>query len=220
VCPGRCGRRAASRTARGRRDYEQNLATDGASSTTWVAYTSLITGHEGVYAQVVSGAKPGAPQLMPGSRVASEVLVPEQRVGITGRGKGHAGVYVTYEHGWPRATALDVEKLGSAKPLQLASFGSSGAQLAGDTIAADPKGRLWVAWITGQGSAPGLFVRLANLAGPKYGPVKKVPLPAGTTTVWKVYVNAQASKLDVLALVTQHGDSKQTAYWHAQVAQP
>jgi hypothetical protein len=35
-----------------------------------------------------------------------------------------------------------------------------------------------------------------------------------------VYLNAQAAKLDVLALVTQHGNSKTTAYWHIQVPQP
>jgi len=43
---------------------------------------------------------------------------------------------------------------------------------------------------------------------------------AGTTTVWKVYLNAQATKLDVLALVTLNGNSKTTAYWHTQVSQP
>jgi len=35
-----------------------------------------------------------------------------------------------------------------------------------------------------------------------------------------VYLNAQATKLDVLALVTQHGNSKTTAYWDTQVPQP
>ena len=46
------------------------------------------------------------------------------------------------------------------------------------------------------------------------------PAATGTTTVWKVYLNAQATKLDVLALVTLNGNSKTTAYWHTQVSQP
>jgi hypothetical protein len=43
---------------------------------------------------------------------------------------------------------------------------------------------------------------------------------AGTTAVWKVYLSAQATKVDVLALVTLHGNNSDAAYWDAQVPQP
>jgi hypothetical protein len=44
-----------------------------------------------------------------------------------------------------------------------------------------------------------------------------VPLPKGTSTLWKVYLNAQAKRLDVLALLTVHG---KLAYWSTQVLPP
>ena len=63
-------------------------------------------------------------------------------------------------------------------------------------------------------------MRLSNATATKYGKAEKIALPPGTTTIWKVYLNAQATKLDVLALVTQHENSKTTAYWDTQVPQP
>ncbi len=44
-----------------------------------------------------------------------------------------------------------------------------------------------------------------------------MPLPKGTANVWKVYLRAQANKVDVLALLTLHG---KTAYWTTQVLPP
>jgi len=35
-----------------------------------------------------------------------------------------------------------------------------------------------------------------------------------------VYLSAQASRVDVLVLVTQHGNNSDAAYWDAQVPQP
>jgi hypothetical protein len=78
-------------------------------------------------------------------------------------------------------------------------------------------GRLWVAWyraIIGQSE---LFVRRAASGASNFGPAVKVPLPKGTSTLWKVYINAQAKRLDVLALVTVHG---KLAYWSTQVLPP
>jgi len=115
-------------------------------------------------------------------------------------------------------TALDVDRLGS-KPIAVATF-KAGQELAGDTVTATPSGRLLVAWFLGRGTAPALFVRLSNATGTKYGKAEKIALPPGTTTIWKVYLNAQTTKLNVLALVTQHGNSKTTAYWDTQIPRP
>ena len=120
---------------------------------------------------------------------------------------------------WRRThTALDVDRLGS-KPIAVATF-KAGQELAGDTVTATPSGRLLVAWFLGRGTAPALFVRLSNATGTKYGKAEKIALPPGTTTIWKVYLNAQTTKLNVLALVTQHGNSKTTAYWDTQIPRP
>jgi len=35
-----------------------------------------------------------------------------------------------------------------------------------------------------------------------------------------VYLSAQAAKVDVLVLVTQHGNNCDAAYWDTQVPQP
>jgi hypothetical protein len=119
----------------------------------------------------------------------------------------------------PAATALDVDRLGALKPAVVATFKGT-EQLAGSALTASPSGRLWAAWYDGRGTPPALFVRLSNATATSWGTTQKVALPPGTTTVWKVYLNAQATRLDVLALVTQNGNDKDAAYWHTQVPQP
>ena len=141
-------------------------------------------------------------------------------MGTTGRGKGRRGVYVAYAQGAPVPHALVVDKAGSRTPVKIAGFHGFTEQLGGDTITADPRGRLLVVWFFGHGTKPALFVRRSNLAATRYGSVKKIPLPPGTTTVWKVYANAQSGKLDILALVTRKGNDSGAAYWHTQVAPP
>jgi hypothetical protein len=42
-------------------------------------------------------------------------------------------------------------------------------------------------------------------------------LPAGTSELWKVYLSAQAGRVDVLALLTVHG---KIAYWATQLLPP
>ena len=200
---------------------EPGLGTDGRTGTTWVTYASIITGHGGVFArQLTASGRPAGPaKLLPGSAVGGNAITPSQRVGTSGRGQGSGGVYAAYEHGYPNPTALDVDRLGASKPAAVATF-KAGQELAGATLTATPSGRLLVAWFLGRGTKLALFVRMSDATATKYGQAEKIPLPAGTTTVWKVYLNAQASKLDVLALVTQNGNSKTTAYWDAQVPQP
>jgi hypothetical protein len=199
--------------------YEQALATDGESGQAWVAYSSLITGNQGLFARKLKpSGQPAAPQvLLPGSRGDHSTIVPLQRVAITGRGKGRSGVYVAYGAGYPVYRSLDVLRLGTRTPVKLAKFGLL-HQLNGTDIAADPAGRLWVAWYVNGGS-PGLFVRRSGTAGAGFGKTARIPLPAGTKTVWKVYISAQAGRLDVLLLLSKHGSSK-AAYWSTQVLPP
>jgi hypothetical protein len=198
---------------------EPGLATDGRTGTTWVTYASLIGGHQGVFARPLqaSGRPAGPAELLPGSVTGGSIILPQQRVGTTARGPGRSGVYAVYERGFPFARALEVDRLGTRAPVTVATFGSTSEQLQGSTVTAAPGGRLVVAWFFGRGTAPALFVRVSNPAATAYGTVQRVPLPAGTTTVWKVYISAQATKIDILALVTLRGNSRTTAYWHAQI---
>jgi hypothetical protein len=126
---------------------------------------------------------------------------------------------VAYGSGYPIFRKLDLLRLGSRTSRKLASFGLS-EQLAGSTVTADPRGRLWVAWFFGNGSKPGLFVRRSNPAAGTFSPTERVPLPSGTSRVFKVYISAQAGRLDVLALLSRHNKDSQAAYWATEVLAP
>lgn len=197
--------------------YQPGMATDGKSGVTWLGYYSNITGRQGLFLQKLSkNAASGKAARLPGSVTGGNSLEPAQRVALTGRGKGRGGVYVLYGAGYPSYVSLNLIAAGSAKPVKLATGFS--AELAGDTITAGPDGRLWATWWYGNGSSPKLFVRATKTAtGTAFGKTVTVPLPAGTSTIWKVYTSAQAGRLDVLALLTR-GSS--TAYWSTQVLLP
>ena len=195
--------------------YNAGLAVDGSSGATWLAYQSLIPKHQGIYAQPLAqdGKASGARTLLPGSVAHGGTDIVSQRIGITGRGHGHSGVYVAYRTGYPFGLGVDLLRLGTRKAVKLASTTTADG-FAGATVTADPAGGLWVAWYTGDGARPSLFVRQSNNSVRKFGRSVRVALPAGTTVVLKVYISAQASRLDVLALLTRHN---KTAYWATQV---
>jgi hypothetical protein len=196
--------------------YNPGLAVDGHTGTTWVAYQSLIPGHEGIFTQRLNqaGTPAGGPDLLPGSATHRLTVEVSQRIGITGRGHGRSGVYVAYLTGYPSAVGVDLLKAGSSKPVSLAGT-SAADQFAGATVTADAAGGLWAAWFTGDGSPASLFVRNSNSSATKFGRTMAVKLPAGTSVVWKVYISADGSRLDVVALLTRHG---KTAYWVTQVS--
>jgi hypothetical protein len=197
--------------------FQPGFATDGSSGVTWLAYQSLIPHNEGIFAQRMSQATAaGSPARLPGSVTQGNSLVAHQRIGITGRGHGRSGVYASYESGYPFPKALNVIRLGSSKPVKLASF-THAEQLGGDSIEAGPNGKLWAAWFFGLGTPPGLFVRASSNSAKRFGKTVKVKLPAGTEQVLKVYVSAQAKRADVLVLLIHDGS---TAYWATQVPLP
>jgi hypothetical protein len=199
--------------------YYPGMATDGKSGTTWLAYMSLINGSQGIFLQKLSKiASSGKAVRLPGTVTSGSVYPLSQRIGVTGRGKGRGGVYVLYGAGYPAYTSLNLIAAGSAKPVKLATFSGFTETVAGDTIAAGPDGRLWASWWYSSGISPKLFVRATSKAtGTAFGKTVKVALPAGTTSIYKVYTSAQAGRLDVVALLTRGGAS---AYWSTQVPLP
>jgi hypothetical protein len=199
--------------------YYPGMATDGKSGVTWLAYYSNITGKQGLFLQKLSkNAASGKPARLPGSVTGGNSLSPEQRLALTGRGKGRGGVYVLYGAGYPSYASLNLIAAGAAKPLKLATFSGFSEELAGGTITAGPDGRLWATWWDGAGTPPKLFVRATTKAtNTAFGKAVKVALPAGTSTIWKVYTSAQAGRLDVVALL---GRGSVNAYWATQVPLP
>jgi hypothetical protein len=196
---------------------EVGLGEDGVTGTMWVGYLSLVSGHEGIYAQrlTANGHASGAALRLPGSQARGAVVVAPQRIAITGRGDGHAGVYVAYGSGYPTYTAVDVTRAGSSTATVLARA----ADINQVTMAADPGGRLWVAWTEYGSGAPRLFISRSGTSGGGFSKPEIVALPAGTHLVWKLYLNAQTSNADVLALVSR-SDGSPAAYWSRIVAPP
>lgn len=192
------------------------IASGGKTPATWLSYLSLINGKRGIYLQKLAGnGRAGGAFLLPGSVTKRNTFPVAQRIGIAGRGS--AGVYVLYGAGYPTIKALELLRAGTTKPVKLETFSGFGEEVAGDTISAGPNGRLWVTWFDGDGTPARLFVRVSGTTGLSFGKTVRVGLPAGTTTVWKVYTSAQAGKLDMVALLTRHG---KTAYWATQVPLP
>jgi hypothetical protein len=196
--------------------YHSGIASGGKTPASWLSYLSLINGKQGIYLQKLAGAgRSGGAVRLPGTVTKGNTFPLAQRIGITGRVS--AGVYVLYGAGYPTIKTLDLLRAGTAKPVKLETFGGFGEEVAGDTISAGPNGRLWVTWFDGDGTPPRLFVRASAATGLSFGKTVQVGLPAGTTSVYKVYTSAQAGKLDVVALLTRHGKS---AYWATQVPLP
>jgi hypothetical protein len=196
--------------------YNQGLAVDGKTGATFVAYSSLIAKHVGIFARRLNqnGTADGKPVLLPGSEKGEATLVTFQRVGITGIGSGRAGVYAAYLTGYPTGSGVDVDEVGTSKVFKVGSTDFANG-FAGATVTADPGGRLWAAWFQGDGAPAALFADLANSKDTAFLPSERIALPAGTTIVYKVYIAATASRLDLVALLVKGG---KTAYWTTQVA--
>jgi hypothetical protein len=198
---------------------QEGIGTDSATGTTWATYVSDMPKHSGLFAQRLTdaGQRSGPPVLFPGSGGAQGSLTVEQRVTATGLDGRRPGVYVVYRTGGQGvAHHLELFRLGARSAVSLASFTLTD-EIGGSTLAADPFGRLWVAWFRVIDNRPVLFVRRAKAGASDFGSAEKVPVPGGTAAITKVYINAQSKRLDVVALLTRNG---KTAYWTTQVLPP
>ncbi len=195
--------------------YNPGIGVDDRTSAAWLTWFSNVTNHVGVYAQQLkqNGTKVGGPIRLPGSNAGGDAIAVNSRTTATGLGHGLAGVYATYISGWPTTKHVYLIRLGAKKPVTISTLTNT----SGSKLTADPFGRLWVAWYRAIIDQSELFVRRAASGASKFGKTVKVPLPKGTSTLWKVYINAQAKRLDVLALITVHG---KLAYWSTQVLPP
>jgi hypothetical protein len=195
--------------------YYPGLAVDGRSGTAWLGYMSLMTKHVGVFVQRLrqNGVNAGKAQLLPGTNTRGNTFQLNARVALTGRGHGRSGVYVAYLTGWPFALGVNLLQAGTRKAVRVARTNSA-HQFADVAVSANSAGGLWLAWTNGDGSTPGLTVRESNNTVRRFGKPKRVALPSGTSTIWKVYIKAVGSRLDVVALLTRHG---KLAYYYTQV---
>jgi hypothetical protein len=191
--------------------YNAGIGADSKTSAAWLTWYSNVTHKFGIWAQQLrqDGTKVGGPIRLPGSNAGGSALSVDQRTTATGLGHGLPGVYTTYLSGWPVAHKVDLIRLGAKVPVTVSALTGT----MGSTLAADPFGRLWVAWYKGND----VFLRRAASGGSKFGPTIRLAAPEATSTLWKVYLSAQAKRVDVLALLSVHG---KTAYWSTQVLAP
>ena len=195
--------------------YYPGLAVDGRSGTAWLGYMSLITRHVGVLVQRLNqtGTNAGKAQLLPGTNTKGNTFPLNARIALTGRGHGRSGVYVAYLAGYPFALRVNLLKAGTRTAVKVASTDDA-HQFACVAVSANSAGGLWLAWTNGDGANPGLTVRKSNNTVREFGKPMRVTLPSGTSTIWKVYIKAVKSRLDVVALLTRHG---RIAYYYTQV---
>jgi hypothetical protein len=191
--------------------YSPDIAVDTKTGVPVVAWYSNATGHLGVFAQSLDPA-PGGPMLMPGSTTlfngvpnSSQQL---SRTPIAARNGG--GVYVAYSGDYPTARKALLWRVGSTRSVTLDKRANDHVV----SLAADPKGRLWVFWIL-RGSKPAVYARRSNLAATAFGPTVKAGTPPGQQSGFKIAGSAQSALLDVVGLF---GDAAGTqAQWHTQV---
>jgi hypothetical protein len=192
--------------------YNPGIGADSRTSAAWLTWYSNVTNHYGMQAQQLnsSGGKVGRPVHMAGSNSGNNALPPDQRTTATGLGHHLPGVYLSYLTGYPTGQKVRLIKLGAKTPTTIATLNG----VSGSTLAADPFGRLWVAWYTSSSPSPTIWLRRATSGASGFGPAIKLSLPRGTSTLWKIYLNAQAKRVDVLALASV---GTRTAYFATQV---
>ncbi|MFN2587740.1 MAG: hypothetical protein ABR613_06465 [Actinomycetota bacterium] len=204
-------------------NYDPGMATDDSTGEVWVAWYSNQNGAEGVWAQEVApstGQPMGTPARMPGSFTSyngqEESSQEIQRTPIAARAGG--GVYVAYTGGYPATLRVLLWKVGSGDSVVVARHGSR--ELNAPALAADPEGRLWVAWSQNASSgAPIIYARRSNLAGTRFGAVVTARPPRALGDCKSLYTltpAAQARVLDVVAGFLD-GCGSDVAFWHTQL---
>jgi hypothetical protein len=122
------------------------------------------------------------------------------------------GIWVAGSEGYPTANKPFVWKVGTTRQITV------GTTLGSDSItalAADPSGRLWVFWIDRNNGRPAILARRSSLKNPaKFGGPVYAGAPAKANSCYSLAGNAQAGKLDVVALC---GNASGMGHWHTQI---
>lgn len=136
----------------------------------------------------------------PGSSIGTDSLQ-TGRVALAARAGG--GVYAAYCAGYPTCAGVRLWKVGA--PSAALVPGSAGARTVG--LSAAPGGRLWVAW-----SDAGVTAKASrtNPAATRFGAVRSVGRPAGTSTIYSLSVEGGSSRGDVVVNTGK-------GLWHTQV---
>jgi hypothetical protein len=197
--------------------FNEGIGADSRTGTAWLTYYGYASGRTSIYYDRLTptGSSAGPAVRMPGSETTGNNVPLDGRVTATGRGGGKPGVYVSYVTGAP-VRGVKLLRLGSGKAATAANVAAA-SQISGTRLAADPAGRIWVAWWGGTIGHPTLFVSRSNATATKLSRAVRVRLPAGASVLYRAYVSAQSRKADIVALLIVNG---KIAYWDTQVPAP
>jgi hypothetical protein len=186
----------------------QNIATDGTS--VWVAWCSQNDAPPGRWVQAIDPTT-GRPTGSATKLVGSEGPLCEAagREPLVVRAGG--GFYVADASGGANGTKVSLWKIGSASPLTVTSSSDAHSRVA---LAADPNGRLWVAWRTFHGASV-IHLRRSNRSATRFGAEVRVNAPKSAVEVAHIDLDAQADRVDVLASFS-YADSSQNTLYHTQ----
>lgn len=187
--------------------YDPGIAADLRGGAT-LAWFSNETNSPGVLAQSVAddGSPLGQAVTMPGSRVmvGGSTL---SRTPIVQRAKS-LGMWVAYGVGYPTADQVRLWLVGANGSSLIARTRSS-AEVA---IAADSKGRLWVAWSDGQFGDQQIYAARSNPTSTVFGEPVKLGAVKGAHSTYSVDASATDSGLDVLANFAKGSESTSSTF--------
>jgi hypothetical protein len=185
--------------------YLPNVERDRASGQVVIAFHSLVSGEPGIFVQTIRPAL-GQRRLVPSSLTKGNFIPSDQRTPLIARSAG--GLYVAFCKGYPTCRSVRLWKVGSAKPLTVATGGT----IEDVNASPGPDGRIWVMWQ--RSSSKRVYAKRSNRAATRFGPLTVIKPPAGTTTIWKVGGEGSLGTLDLLVSVSTSGS---LATWHTQV---
>lgn len=170
--------------------YYPSLVTDESTSTStvWAAWSEIdhsVAADNGVrYAQVlpVTSAAAG----IPGSRIGSDSLSPDQGVALAAV---TSGPWAAYIHGYPHGTSVQLYNLRTHVTRTVP--GSALADKVG--LSAGPGGRLWVFW--SYNKSGGLKATRTNAAVTAFEPVQTLTTPG---TVYATRGEGRRGPLDIV----------------------
>jgi hypothetical protein len=181
--------------------YDPGIASDAGG--TMIAWYSNATGHLGAYVQGVNadGTPIGTAMQMPGTA--------NMNVGMLGRtpivARAGGGFYVAYPIGYPSLSSVRVWKVGSPKTTLIAK--TSGDSLA--ALAADPSGRLWVAWRDGKD----VYASRSNKSATEWGATVAAGGPKGASSIYKLDAGATAAGVDLFGNFALGADPTSATYY-------
>jgi hypothetical protein len=191
-----------------------------AAGRVWVSWCGFGGSAGGLFVQQAnpaSGAPIGAARKLPGSTTPYQGAqvstcnlerTAARRTPMVARAGG--GVFIAGSAGYPSLSRVLVWRIDPSGQIPAGSFVVGAAAAFGHVtpaLAADPHGRVWVAWLENRPGRPTIAARRSNRLGTAWGEPVRVAAP-GRWLLGALNVAAQGHNLEVLGLMGSAGGGK------------